>query len=222
MITTALTWFFNNLPISSMPLAIQPTLILLQRLAPYLGYIGTFISWSWGAIKKYDIGESTLFPPLVNAYFGVGYGVTLTATWILPIALIPGTWHEYDFPKSPEPTPPVPLPSEPAPPSKPEPAPTPSKPAPPAAEPPAPTKPPVDAPIAPPADPGPIEQPPPPPPSVPVGTPLSARLLRRPKPKIVDLPPEDEEAVAIAREKAAEREERKQKKRLAFFGMKSS
>ena len=58
MITTALTWFFNNLPISSMPLPIQPTLILLQRLAPYLGYIGTFISWSWGAIKKYDIGES--------------------------------------------------------------------------------------------------------------------------------------------------------------------
>ncbi|KAJ3510960.1 hypothetical protein NLJ89_g4375 [Agrocybe chaxingu] len=90
MITTALTWFFNNLPVSSLPLAVQPAALLLRRLAPYLGYIGTFISWSWSTIKS--------------------FGVTLTATWLLPIALIPGTWHEYDFPKSPSPPPAAPLP----------------------------------------------------------------------------------------------------------------
>ncbi|EDR00433.1 uncharacterized protein LACBIDRAFT_295792 [Laccaria bicolor S238N-H82] len=76
MITTALTWFFNNLPITSFPAPLQPALLLLQRIAPFLGYIGTFISWSWSTIKSYD----------------VGFGVYLTATWILPIALIPGTW----------------------------------------------------------------------------------------------------------------------------------
>ncbi|TFK68011.1 hypothetical protein BDN72DRAFT_842319 [Pluteus cervinus] len=76
LITTALTWFFNNLPVSSLPLPVQPVVILLQRLVPYLGYIGTFISWSWGTIKGYDKGS----------------GVTLTATWILPFALIPGSF----------------------------------------------------------------------------------------------------------------------------------
>ena len=29
---------------------------------------------------------------------GSGYGIILTATWILPVALIPGTWNERDFP----------------------------------------------------------------------------------------------------------------------------
>ena len=42
--------------------------------------------------------------------FFQGYGVTLTATWILPVALIPGTWYERDFPKSPTPNSPIPLP----------------------------------------------------------------------------------------------------------------
>ncbi|KAF8149350.1 hypothetical protein B0H34DRAFT_182774 [Crassisporium funariophilum] len=59
MITTALTWFFNNLPITALPPAVRPALLLLQRLAPFLGYIGTFISWSWGTIKSYDVGMST-------------------------------------------------------------------------------------------------------------------------------------------------------------------
>ncbi|KAF9042485.1 hypothetical protein BJ165DRAFT_1487366 [Panaeolus papilionaceus] len=94
MITTALTWFFNNLPINSLPIAVRPALLLLQRIAPFVGYIGTFISWSWKTVKSYD----------------VGFGVTLTATWLLPIALIPGTWNEYDFPKSPSPASPIPLP----------------------------------------------------------------------------------------------------------------
>ncbi|PPQ80200.1 hypothetical protein CVT25_003552 [Psilocybe cyanescens] len=85
MITTALTWFFNHLPVDALPPPVRPAALLLQRLAPFLGYIGTFISWSWSTIKSYD----------------VGFGVTLTATWLLPVALIPGTWRENDFPKSP-------------------------------------------------------------------------------------------------------------------------
>ncbi|KAF8800963.1 hypothetical protein BYT27DRAFT_7174876 [Phlegmacium glaucopus] len=94
VITTALTWFFNNLPVDVFPPPMRPGLILLQRLVPLLGYIGSFISWSWSTIRGYD----------------VGYGVTLTATWILPVALIPGTWYEQDFPKSPSPSSPIPLP----------------------------------------------------------------------------------------------------------------
>ncbi|KDR67874.1 hypothetical protein GALMADRAFT_257765 [Galerina marginata CBS 339.88] len=94
MITTALTWFFNNLPVTALPPPVQPAALLLQRIAPYLGYIGTFISWSWSTIKGYDIG----------------YGVILSATWVLPVALIPSTWKENDFPKSPTQPAPIPLP----------------------------------------------------------------------------------------------------------------
>ncbi|KAF9445019.1 hypothetical protein P691DRAFT_806336 [Macrolepiota fuliginosa MF-IS2] len=96
MITAALTWFFDNLPISSLPPVLQPALFLLQRISPYPGCIGTLISWSWIAIKNYD----------------KGFGVTLSATWILPIALIPGTWHERDWPSSPPPPELTPLPPD--------------------------------------------------------------------------------------------------------------
>ncbi|KAJ7460887.1 hypothetical protein B0H11DRAFT_1682714, partial [Mycena galericulata] len=75
-ITAALTWFFTNLPISTFPPPVQPAMILLQRLVPFISYIGTFISWSWTTIRGFDRG----------------HGVILTATWLLPIALIPGTW----------------------------------------------------------------------------------------------------------------------------------
>lgn len=61
MITTALTWFFSNLPVSSLPLPIQPAVLMLQKIVPYLGYMGTFISWSWSTIKGYDVGWYPLF-----------------------------------------------------------------------------------------------------------------------------------------------------------------
>ena len=61
MITTALTWFFDNLPISRLPPPVMPAALLFQRLAPFLGYIGTFISWSWSTIKSYDIGLSLIY-----------------------------------------------------------------------------------------------------------------------------------------------------------------
>ncbi|KAF8800953.1 hypothetical protein BYT27DRAFT_7116338 [Phlegmacium glaucopus] len=95
VITTALTWFFNNLPVDVFPPPMRPDLILLQRLVPLLGYIGSLISWSWSTIRVMIL---------------VRYGVTLTATWVLPVALIPGTWYEQNFPKSASPSSPIPLP----------------------------------------------------------------------------------------------------------------
>ncbi|KAF9265573.1 hypothetical protein L218DRAFT_832422, partial [Marasmius fiardii PR-910] len=86
LITTALTWFFNNIPVAALPLPMQPAVFMLQKLCPYLGYIGTFISWGWDSIRNFD----------------TGHGVILSATWLLPVALIPGTWESYDFPVQPE------------------------------------------------------------------------------------------------------------------------
>ena len=57
LIAAALAWFFNNLPVNLFPPHVRPALLLLQRIVPYLGYIATFISWSWGAIKSYDVGR---------------------------------------------------------------------------------------------------------------------------------------------------------------------
>lgn len=82
MITTALKWLLDHLPISLMPPQLRTPMSFLRRLVPYLGYIGGFIAWSWSAVKVFD----------------KGYGVVLTATWLLPIALIPGTWEANDFP----------------------------------------------------------------------------------------------------------------------------
>ncbi|RDB16342.1 hypothetical protein Hypma_003051 [Hypsizygus marmoreus] len=157
MITTALTWFFSHLPITSLPPAVRPALMLLQTLVPFVGYIGTFISWSWSTVKSYD----------------TGHGVILTATWLLPVALIPGTWDERDFPvSSPPPQSPVPLPpvQDPTPSPVQAPAPVPGTPSTPTSPPcqqppatPAPTTP------APPPTPAPIP-PPPPTPATPAPT----------------------------------------------------
>ncbi|KAG6838979.1 hypothetical protein C0991_006887 [Blastosporella zonata] len=95
MLTVALTWFFSNIPLTALPPALRPALLLMQTLIPYIGYIGSFISWSWGTIQSYD----------------TGHGVILTATWLLPVALIPSTWDANDFPPpSPLPHPASPLP----------------------------------------------------------------------------------------------------------------
>ncbi|KAK2461062.1 hypothetical protein APHAL10511_006909 [Amanita phalloides] len=76
LLTAALTWFFTNFPVNVLPIPVRPVIIILQGLVPYLGYLGGILSWSWGSIKSYD----------------EGYGIILTATWVMPIALIPSTW----------------------------------------------------------------------------------------------------------------------------------
>jgi len=76
MVTTALKWFLDRLPLMMVPPTLKPTVILLKRLSPLIGYIGVFIAWSWSRITRYDEGN----------------GVVLTATWLLPVALIPSSW----------------------------------------------------------------------------------------------------------------------------------
>ncbi|KAF8229208.1 hypothetical protein L208DRAFT_1287694, partial [Tricholoma matsutake] len=82
LITTALTWFLSHIPLNVVPIPLRPAVVLLQTLVPCVGYLGSFISWSWATMIGYD----------------EGYGIILTATWILPIALIPGTWNGRNFP----------------------------------------------------------------------------------------------------------------------------
>ncbi|KAG6830353.1 hypothetical protein H0H92_001146 [Tricholoma furcatifolium] len=81
MVTTALTWFLKRVPTVMIPAPMIPTVKVLRRLAPFLGYIGVFIAWSWGRIAACDKGN----------------GVVLTATWILPVALLPMAWDAGDI-----------------------------------------------------------------------------------------------------------------------------
>ena len=69
--------------------ALETLLILLTPgLLTAVQNIGGFIAWSWDEIQSFDTGN----------------GVTLTATWLLPIALIPGTWEDDDVPSTPSST----------------------------------------------------------------------------------------------------------------------
>ncbi|OCH87479.1 hypothetical protein OBBRIDRAFT_736075 [Obba rivulosa] len=83
IITTALKWLLDHIPASAVPLQLRPALELARALVPYLVYVGGFIAWSWTTIKGFD----------------KGHGVVLSATWLLPIALIPGTWEESTGPR---------------------------------------------------------------------------------------------------------------------------
>lgn len=83
MLTAALKWALDRVPLAMIPLQARPAMMLLKAFTPYLGYVGGFVAWSWSAVKSFD----------------KGYGVTLTATWLLTVAVIPGTWEEKDFPK---------------------------------------------------------------------------------------------------------------------------
>lgn len=56
MVTTALKWMLDHVPALMVPPNMRPALILLKGLVPYLGYIGGFVAWSWGYIKKFDKG----------------------------------------------------------------------------------------------------------------------------------------------------------------------
>ncbi|KAF8079099.1 hypothetical protein FPV67DRAFT_95718 [Lyophyllum atratum] len=76
LITTALQWFLGKVPMVIVPPQLKPAVTVLRRLSPLLAYIGVFIAWSWSRISASDKGD----------------GVVLTATWLLPVALIPMSW----------------------------------------------------------------------------------------------------------------------------------
>ncbi|KAH7105960.1 hypothetical protein BKA62DRAFT_688484 [Auriculariales sp. MPI-PUGE-AT-0066] len=116
MIATALTWIVNNVPTAGLSVPLLAAFTMLKALIPIIGYLAGFISWSWGQIKGFDKGN----------------GVVLSATWLLPIALIPGAWDAPTTPPPPEPEPtppPAPAPAPaPAPTPAPVPVPTPAEP----------------------------------------------------------------------------------------------
>ncbi|KAF9532109.1 hypothetical protein CPB83DRAFT_760318 [Crepidotus variabilis] len=76
MLTTALKWLLNKIPLAIVPPQFRPAVKLLKTLTPLTGYIGVFIAWSWERISSLDNGN----------------GVVLTATWLLPVALLPMAW----------------------------------------------------------------------------------------------------------------------------------
>ena len=106
MITSALKWLLDHVPVALIPPQFQLALSLLRGLVPLLGYIGGFIAWSWSAVRVFDRGtpKTLLAAPPCTIYvrFITGCGVTLTATWLLPIAIIPGTWQVYEVPGTPQ------------------------------------------------------------------------------------------------------------------------
>ena len=75
LINRCLTYMLNNVP-AGLPPAFAAVITILKAIAPTTGYISTFIGWSWDTIKSFNKGQ----------------GVVLSATWILPVALIPRAW----------------------------------------------------------------------------------------------------------------------------------
>ncbi|PAV22844.1 hypothetical protein PNOK_0280100 [Pyrrhoderma noxium] len=78
LISSALTWMVENIPLSLLPPPLAPAALLLKGLIPVVGAIGTFIAWSWKAIVMFDRGR----------------GVVLSASWVMPIVLAPSAWDE--------------------------------------------------------------------------------------------------------------------------------
>ncbi|KAF8602386.1 hypothetical protein BDV93DRAFT_198777 [Ceratobasidium sp. AG-I] len=85
LVTTALQWMIDHVPTALLPPQIGLVMSLVRGIIPALGYIGGFIAWSWSAIIGFDNGD----------------GVVLSATWLLPIALIPGSWDAEPAPPEP-------------------------------------------------------------------------------------------------------------------------
>jgi len=85
LVTTALQWMIDHVPTALLPPQVGLVMSLIRGVIPALGYIGGFIAWSWGAIIGFDNGD----------------GVVLSATWLLPIALIPGSWDAEIAPPEP-------------------------------------------------------------------------------------------------------------------------
>ncbi|KAF7303050.1 hypothetical protein MKEN_01268400 [Mycena kentingensis (nom. inval.)] len=81
MLITAIKWMLDKVPLMVLPPQVRPAMMLLKRLTPYLGYVGVFVTWSWKAIKDRDQGD----------------GVVLTATWLLPVALLPTSLKPEDY-----------------------------------------------------------------------------------------------------------------------------
>ena len=56
ILTTALQWLLGRVPLNVVPPQFRVGFLIAQRLVPYLGYVGGFVAWSWGAMKSFDKG----------------------------------------------------------------------------------------------------------------------------------------------------------------------
>ncbi|KAF8713728.1 hypothetical protein RHS03_00505, partial [Rhizoctonia solani] len=76
IVTTALQWIIDHIPAAALGPQVGLVVSLIRGIIPAMGYIGGFVAWSWNTIIGFDQGD----------------GVVLSATWLLPIALIPSAW----------------------------------------------------------------------------------------------------------------------------------
>lgn len=58
MITAALKWMLDKIPIMLIPVQFRPAVKLLKQLGPLVGYVGVFIAWSWDCVRACDKGAS--------------------------------------------------------------------------------------------------------------------------------------------------------------------
>ena len=56
ILTTALKWFLDKIPLMLIPIQFRPAVKMLKTLGPVVGYVGVFIAWSWERIKSLDKG----------------------------------------------------------------------------------------------------------------------------------------------------------------------
>lgn len=56
MITTALKWLLDKIPMMLVPPQLRPAVKMLKQLSPVVGYIGVFIAWSWDRVRACDKG----------------------------------------------------------------------------------------------------------------------------------------------------------------------
>ena len=57
MLTTALKWVLDKIPLMLIPVQFRPAVKMLKTLSPIVSYVGVFIAWSWDRIKSLDEGE---------------------------------------------------------------------------------------------------------------------------------------------------------------------
>ena len=57
MLTTALKWALDKIPLMIIPVQFRPAVKTLKTLSPLVSYVGVFIAWSWDRVKSLDEGE---------------------------------------------------------------------------------------------------------------------------------------------------------------------
>ena len=66
MLTAALKWLLDKVPLILIPIQFRPAVKMLKTLSPVVGYVGVFIAWSWDRVKSLDKG-ACLISELVYA-----------------------------------------------------------------------------------------------------------------------------------------------------------